>query len=210
MDVGSCARSAPVSARTDGCLVRACVRLDRYIGIAAIFSLALAATGAMAIACGVAAYALSPSETTWSLDLLVGFGILIPSAVAATKQAYALRRPKTVTLDSDDVLVFWLMPRSIPWQRIGAILVRWELGNKNLPETHWIEFYPVQDDAQPNPLLTFEHRERFSAVLRRTTPMFLIRPRIDLGSSPTVVLDALDRFRPSTVPIHDALRIVSD
>lgn len=183
----------------------------RYARTEVNFGLTLAAIGAMVINCGIAAYALSRDDTTWGLDLLLGAGILVASAAMVTKRVYAIRRPKTVTIDAGGMLVSWLMPQNVPWQRVGGILVRWEAGNKNLPETHWIEFYPVQDGPPPKPLLALGHGKKARILLRRTAPTILvIRPRADLGLSPTVVLDALAHFCPPSVQIHDPLRIVEE
>ena len=104
------------------------------------------------------------------------------------------------------------VPFLIPWWAVAEIFATKDLLVGNGPEAHVIDIYARQVLPPMKVLMRLGQRKgsRVFGIWNSSVRILRIRPVVDLNLSPEAVLKALDRFRPSTVPIHDPRRVVED
>lgn len=183
------------------------VRRSNWIAVRYLF---WAAAGTAMMAGGIGAI-MNPSG--WSEDAswiaAIGAAICSLCLYLAFKHLAKPTAPKSLVIDRQGIHVSGAKQRFVTWPSINLINVDHDRHLQHFPETHWVELYGKRSQELPKRI----YQIGWGKWMRKfyfARPLLRIMPRKEFGVSPTIILDALDSFRPPTVPIHDPLRIVDE
>jgi hypothetical protein len=98
------------------------------------------------------------------------------------------------------------VPLLLPWWAVGFIHAGVDSRAGNGLAAHVIDVYARQPLSAPKVMFRLWGRKAFG-VVGESVRLLRLHPFTDLGLRPEAVLDALDRFRPADVSIHDPLRV---
>lgn len=115
--------------------------------------------------------------------------------------------PRELRVDSEGLHFNQREPFVLRWADIDAILVTCDFGSEDDLEGHRTEIHlkqgPAIAEIEPAPKARTYH------VSWPAPTIIVLEPTKELSLSPTVALEALDRFRRDDVPIYDPRRIHS-
>ena len=168
----------------------------------------LVAMGSLTIL--VAGYVINIVSTSDGPATATQIGITIAVCVAPALGILWLvrklfRRP-TLMIDNFGIHVRGPGERRVMWSQVTEIRALNQYECEFDPEMDTIDIHVRGATASERSALS--HRRLFARF--RGSTVLKVKSWECYGVSPTAILDALDRFRPASVPIHDPGRITDD